>query len=72
MKKSDVLDAMVILTGQAFFIMLLLAIGGHYEYIDWALVSLIACFIFMKGAYDSHKKYRKGYINRAIRERKLN
>lgn len=70
MKKSDVFDALVILTGQAFFIFLIFSIGGHFHYLKYAILSLVSCIFFMKVAHDSHVKYRKGYINRAIRERK--
>ena len=71
MKKSDVFDALVILTGMAFFILLILTIGGNYQYGKYAVLDLVSCIFFMKVAHDSHVKYRKGYVNRAIRERKL-
>lgn len=69
MTKRDFLDTMVVLTGMSFFILLLLAIGGHTDYMVYVVADFIACILFMKWANDAHQKYSKGFINRALRER---
>jgi hypothetical protein len=69
MKITHILDALVILTGQAFFILLILAIGGHMDYLLYVVADFIACMIFMRLAHDAHQRYAKGYLNRVLRER---
>lgn len=71
MTKRDFLDTMVVLTGMAFFILLLLAIGGHTDYMVYVVADFIACILFMKWANDAHQAYNRGRVKRMIKERKV-
>jgi hypothetical protein len=70
MTKRDLLDTMVVCTAVAFFILLILSIGGQY-YLKYAIADIVLCILLMRSAHRQHLKYRKGRFNRMIRERKF-
>jgi hypothetical protein len=70
MTKRDLLDTMVVCTAVAFFILLILSMGGQ-PFLQYAIADIVLCTLLMRSAHREHLKYRRGRFNKMIRERKF-
>jgi membrane protein CcdC involved in cytochrome C biogenesis len=70
MTKRDILDALVVITGVLFFILLILSISGK-PYLTETVIDLLFMMLLMRAAHREHLQHRKGRFNRAINERKF-
>jgi len=69
MNKRDFLDAIVILSGMALFILLILS-AANIIYLGWAIVDLLFFATMAKVATNAHLRWHKNRYPRAVRERK--
>jgi uncharacterized membrane protein SirB2 len=68
MNRRDFLDTMVILSGIALLILLMLSVG-NIDYLGLAIVDLLFCATMMVVATKSHQRFYKKRYPRAVRER---
>jgi hypothetical protein len=68
MNRRDFLDTMVILSGIALLILLMLSVG-NIDYLGLAIVDLLFCATMMVVATNAHQKFYKNRYGRMVRER---
>jgi hypothetical protein len=68
MNRRDFLDTLVILSGMALFILLILSVAD-IDYLGWAIVDLLFFFVMAKVATNAHQRFHKDRYRRMVRER---
>lgn len=68
MNRRDFFDTMVILSGMALFILIILSVG-NIDFLGWAMVDMLFCITMMVVSTNAHKKWHKDRYRRMVRER---
>ena len=68
MNRRDFLDTMVILSGIALFILLMLSVG-NIDYLGLAIVDLLFCATMMVVATSAHQRFHKNRYGKMVNER---